>query len=115
MSSVGPVLAGEGVEGDQVLLGFFEQPADPRRDWLQAGDHVGDAFAVLVAILGVEDLPERGGDEVALVATAVHDDVSQEVNSAALPRAAEDAGDRCLGSFVLVADSEAHPVETSLL
>jgi hypothetical protein len=79
-AELGPVLAREQVEGDQVLLGVFEQPADLRRDRLKPGDHVPDPLPRLGLVLGVEYLPEGGGDETALVTAAVVEHVSDEVH-----------------------------------
>jgi hypothetical protein len=70
-AELGPVLAGESVDGDQVLLGALEQPAHLGGDRLKAGDHVGDPLAGLVLVFGVEDLAQGGGDQAALVAAAV--------------------------------------------
>ena len=67
-----------------------------------------DAFAGLVAVLGVEDLSQRGGDQAALVAAAVREHVSDEVHGAALPRAGQHAGDRVLEPFVLIGDRQPH-------
>ena len=74
-----------------------------------------DPLLGLLVALGVEDLSERGGDEPALVAAAVHDHVASEVDGAALPRAAQHAGDRGLESLVLIGDREAHPVQAARL
>ncbi len=62
----------------------------------QALDHVPDALAHLVVILGVEDLPERGGHQSALVAAAMGVHVAHEVHGAPLPGAGEHLGDRVL-------------------
>ena len=88
--------AGKRVEGDQVLLGVLEQPADLRRDRLQALEDVADALAGLVAVFGVEHFPQRGGDQAALVAAAVGEHVSDEVHRAALPRAGSTRAIACL-------------------
>jgi hypothetical protein len=66
-------------------------------------------------VLGLEDLPEGGRDQAALVAAAVHDHVPGEVHRATLPRAPEHAGDRVLEPFVLVGDRETHPGQPALL
>jgi hypothetical protein len=61
-AQLGPVLAREAIEGQQVLLGALEQFADLGRDRRQALEHGGGAFARLVVVVGVEDLaklPER--------------------------------------------------------
>jgi hypothetical protein len=50
-AQLGPVLAGQRVEGDQVLLGRLEQAADLRRQRLEALEHVRDALlGLLVAV-----------------------------------------------------------------
>ena len=58
---------------------------------------------------------QRRGDEPALVAAAVHDHVAQEVDGAALPRAAQHAGDRGFEPLVLIGDRQAHAVQPALL
>jgi hypothetical protein len=65
------VLGGEGVEGDEVLVGVLQEPADLRRDRRQAFQDVPEPFAGVVAVFGVEHLAQGGGDETALVAAAV--------------------------------------------
>ena len=65
-------------------------------------EHVGDTLPRVVAAVGVEDVSQCGGDEVALVATGVHDRVPQEVHCAALPPARQHAGDPGLHPLVLV-------------
>ncbi len=74
-----------------------------------------DALLGLLVALGVEDLAQGGGDEVALVAAAVHDHIPEEMNGAALPRAAEYPGDRALQSLVLVRDRQPHTVQPAFL
>ena len=78
-------------------------------------EHVRDPLPGLLVALGVEHLAQRSGDEVALVAAAVHDHVAQEMDGAALPRAAEHAGDRGLEPLVLVGDRQAHAIQPALL
>jgi hypothetical protein len=48
---------------------------------------VTDPLPRLGLVLGVEHLPERGGDQAALVAAAVVEHVSDEVHRAPLPQA----------------------------
>ena len=74
------MLGGEQVEGDQVFLGVLEQAADFGGDRLEPGDHVPDPLARLVLIVGVEHFSERGGDQAALIATAVVEHVADEVH-----------------------------------
>ena len=74
-----------------------------------------DPVLGLLVSLGVEDLPECCGDEPALIAAAVHDHVAREVDRAALPWAAEHAGDRALEPLVLIGHSQPHTVEPALL
>ena len=80
--------SGEGVEGDQVLFGVLEQPADLRGDWLEAGDHVGTALATLVAVLGGEYI------SAALVAAAVVERVSGDAGPSPRQRAHPGGGHR---------------------
>src|SRR5712691_8279944 len=82
-----PVRLWEGVEGDQVLFRLLEQLGDLRRRAAQPRDHLADAFARLLAAVGVEDLAQRRGDEPALRGPAVLVHVPDEVDRAALPRA----------------------------
>jgi hypothetical protein len=98
------VLGREAVEGEQVLFGVLEQLADLRRHGPEPLEHDSDSFLGLLVALGVEDLSERGGDQAALVAAAVHDHVASEMHRTALPRAPQHAGDRGLQSLVLIAD-----------
>ena len=81
---LGPVLGGQVVEGDEVLLGLLQEPAHLRSDRGEALEHVPDALASLGVVFGVEDLSERGGDQAALVAAAVGQHVSDEVHGAPL-------------------------------
>ncbi len=41
---------------------------------------MADALASVVAVLGVEHFPQRGGDQAALIAAAVGQHVSDEVH-----------------------------------
>ena len=61
-----PVFRREGVEREQVGLGVFQEPADLRDGRLEAFDHLPRAFAGLLAVLCLEELPEGCGDETAL-------------------------------------------------
>jgi hypothetical protein len=47
----------EGVEGEQVVLGFFEQRGDLRQRFAQPFERVADELARLLAGFGVEDRP----------------------------------------------------------
>ena len=102
------MLVGKGVEGDQVLLGLLEQAADLWSDRLEARDHVTYPLPRLIAALGVEHLAQGSCDQAALVAASVVEHVSDEVHSAALPRAGYPAGDRGLQSFVVIGDHQLH-------
>ena len=45
LAQLAPVVGGEGVEGEQVLLGLLEQVGDPRQRLAQAFERVADQFA----------------------------------------------------------------------
>src|SRR5579872_2592266 len=77
-AELGPVLARERVERDQVFLGVLEQVADLWCGRLQTTDDLGRTVAGLVAVFGVEDLSRGGGDQAALVAAAVREHVADE-------------------------------------
>ena len=109
------MLACQQVEGDQVLLGLFEQPADLRRDRLEALEHVPDPLARVGLVFGVEHLAQGGGDQPALIAAAVGEHVSDEVHRAPLPRAGEHAGDGVLEPLVLIGDRQPHAAQPALL
>jgi hypothetical protein len=114
-AQLAPVLAGQLVEGQEVLFGRFEQRADLRRHRLKTLQHAADALLGLLIALGLEDLSQRGGDQPALITAAVHDHVAGEVDCASLPWTAQHAGDRGLEPLVLVRDREAHAVQAALV
>jgi hypothetical protein len=101
-AQLGPVLAREGVEAEQVALGIEQQLGDLRRDRLQALDDLSEPLARLLARGGGEDAADRGGDHRLLAFGAVAEHVAQEVHAAALPRAAEYLADRGLQALVAV-------------
>ena len=101
-AQLAPVGGGEGGEGQQVLLGVLEQPGDLRRHRLEALDDLGDALARLLAAFGVEHLSQGGGDQAVLGGPAVLMHRPDEVHTAALPRARQDAGDRGLQALVMI-------------
>jgi hypothetical protein len=84
-------------------------------DRRQAGKDLGRALLGLGLVLGVEDLPEGGADEAALVPPDVLVHVADGVDRAALPRAGQDAGDRGLQSLVRVGDDELDTVQATPL
>jgi hypothetical protein len=87
----------------EILSGDFLddfQLGDLGRDRRQALEHRADALARLIVVLGVEDLAQRGRHQRALAGSAMLVHVANEVNRAALPRAAEHPGDRAPESLV---------------
>jgi hypothetical protein len=94
------VLGRERVEREQVGLGGFEQLGDLGRGAGEPVDDLGELLAGLVGVLGAEYAADRGGDHRLLRAGDVAEHVSEEVNGAALPGAAEDLSDRGLQSGV---------------
>ena len=106
-SQLGPVLARERVEGEQVVLGV-------QSSWATFGA-TGSSRSTTSASrsraswpeLACEDLAHRGGDHRLLALGAVAQHVAQEVHRAALPRAAEHLADR--GPEALVAVGDAQP------
>ena len=109
------MLGREPVERQQVFLGVFEQLAHLRRQALEALEHACDTLLGLPVALGVEDLPQGGGDQSSLLTTAVHHHVASEMHGAALPRAGEHAGDRGLQSLVLIGDRQPHTGQPATL
>src|SRR4051812_8709594 len=105
-SDLGPVLGREGVEGEHVGLGLFEQRGDLRQPALELLDGVAQPPAGLIAVGGGEDLADDRAERVVLVAAHVAAQVSEEVHGAALPRRAEDLRERRLQSRVRVGDGE---------
>jgi hypothetical protein len=94
------VLGREHVEREQVRFGGFEQLGDLWRRPREAVDDLGERLAGLVVMFGAEHAADRGGDHRLLRAGDVAEHVSEEVNGAALPGAAEDLSDRGLQSGV---------------
>jgi hypothetical protein len=112
-AQLGPVGRWEAVEGEQVLLGLFEQRGDLRNRRRQPLDHRGCSVPGVAQILGVEDLAQGGGDHVALPLLAVAVHVADEMHGAALPGAAQHLGDRGLEAEVVVGDAEPHPLQSA--
>ncbi len=104
---------GEAVEGEQVLLGGFEQLRDLRQRAAEAPDHLAQVRLGLLCALGVEDLAQRRRDQAALTSPAVPLHVADEVHGAALPGAGEDPRDRCLEPLVVVRDAKADAGEAA--
>jgi hypothetical protein len=107
------VLGRERVEREQVGLGVGEQLGDLRGGRRELLDHRADALARLRLVVGVEDLAQRGRHERALRRPAVLVHVPDEMDRAALPWAAEHAGDGVLEALVRVADAQADAVEAA--
>ena len=101
-AELGPVLARQRVESEQVGLGVEHELGDLRRDRLQALDDLGESLARLLTRAGGEDPPDRGRDHRLLALGAVPEHVAQEVHAAALPRAAEHLADRRAQPLVAV-------------
>jgi len=112
-AQLAPVLGREAHEGEQVLLGRFEQPGDLGRRLLQGGDGGGEALARLSGALGGEDLADGTGNEWLVGLAAVAEHVPEEVHRASLPRTAEDLGDRALQALVGVGDGQLHAREAA--
>jgi hypothetical protein len=71
-------------------------------------DGFREPVARLLEVLGVEDRPDQRRQQAVLVPAGVAEAVSEEVDGAALPGAAEDLGDRGLQPGVRVTDGELH-------
>jgi hypothetical protein len=88
------VLGREGVEGQHVGFGLFEQRGDLRQPALELLDGVAQPLARLMAVRGGGDRADQRAEGVVLVAPGVAAQVAKEVHGAALPRRAEDLGQR---------------------
>jgi len=108
------MLGGEGVEGEQVFLGFCEQPGDLRQRLAQPFERVTDELARLLAAVGAEDRPEQRGQHRLLLAPRVPQRFTQEVDRTALPGAAEHLADRLLQPGVRIGDDQLHAAQAAL-
>ena len=69
-------------------------------------DGFGEPVARLRLRVGVEDRPDQRRQQAVLVLAGVSEAVSEEVDGAALPAAAEDLGDRGVQASVSVGDRD---------
>ena len=99
-----PVVEGEGVEGEQILLGALQHRGDLRQRPLQPRDCLTDQLARLDTVVGVEDRADQRRDHPLLLLADVAERLAQEVDGAALPGAAEHLRDRVLQALVRVGD-----------
>jgi hypothetical protein len=74
-----PVRRRERVEGEDVLLGVFEQRGDLGQLAVEVGDGLGEPVPGLPRRLGLEDRPDQGGQQAVLVLARVAEAVTQEV------------------------------------
>jgi len=96
------VVAGERVEGQDVVLGPLQQRGDLGQLGLQRRHRLAEPVARLPLRLGVEDRADQRGQQPVLIAARVAEAVSEEVHRAALPRRPEHLGDRVLQALVSV-------------
>jgi hypothetical protein len=107
-SDLAPVVCGEAVEGQDVVLGGLEHPGDLGQGALQRRDRFGELVASAGEVFGVEDRADQRGQQPVLIAAGVPEAVSEEVHGAALPRRAEDLGDGVLQALVGVGNDQLH-------
>jgi hypothetical protein len=93
-AQLGPVAGGERVEGEDVGLSVFEQRRNLAHPPVEVRDRLGESIACLLERVGVEDRPDQRSEQPVLVLARVPETVSEEVDRAALPAAAEDLRDR---------------------
>ena len=109
-----PVLGRESVEREDVGARVVEHPGDFR---VGAFEHPGDLIELGLDVLRVglgEDGADDTGDDVLTGARHDRENVSHEVDSAALPGGAlEDGADRLLQTGVGVGDDELDTVQTA--
>jgi hypothetical protein len=72
------VVGGEGVEGEQVLLGSLEQGCHLRQRAFKTLDRVAQELACLLARVGVEDRPDQGGQQRLLLTAGVPERLPEE-------------------------------------
>ena len=107
------MLGGEGQVGQDVMLALVHQGSElgPTRPEL-----VGDLPPGLASGVGVgleEGLAQGGGDHGVLALRHVGQGVPHQVDAAALPGGAEDAGDRLLEAFVGIGDDQLHAFQAA--
>jgi hypothetical protein len=108
------VLCGERVEGEDVLLGFLEHRGDLRQRPLELGDRLAEPPSGLLPRLRSEDWADQRGQQPVLVLASVTETIAQEVDSAALPWAAEHLRQCRLQSRMGVGDRELHANQAAL-
>jgi hypothetical protein len=99
-SELAPVVSWERVEGQEVGLGVLEHRRDLAEPPFEMRDGFGEPITRLRGVVSVEDRADQRGQQPMLVAAGVAEAVSEEVDGAALPTAAEDLRDRCLEASV---------------
>jgi hypothetical protein len=95
-TELAPVRGRERVEGEGVGLGVLEHARDLAEPAVEMRDRFGEPVARLGERVGVEDRPDQRREQPVLIAARVAQAVTQEVNGAALPSAAQDPCDRGL-------------------
>ncbi len=103
------MVGGEGVEGEQVLLGLLEQRRHLGQRLAQPLERVADELACCISRLGVEERAEQRRDHPLLVFPKVAERLAQEVDTAALPGTAEHLRDRIGLTICGALDNEGHP------
>jgi hypothetical protein len=96
------VRRGKRVEGQDVGLSVFEHRRDLAQAAIEVRDGLGEPVARLRERVGVEDRADQRGQQPVLIAAGVTETVPEEVDSAALPAAAQDLCDRALQTGVRV-------------
>ena len=75
-----PVVGGERVEGQDVVLGGLEQRSDLGQLALQGGHRLAEPIARLLQRVGVKDRADQRRQQPVLVAAGVSQTVSEEVH-----------------------------------
>jgi hypothetical protein len=112
-AQLGPVLGGQRVEGEDVLLGVGEHRRDLGEPIGERVDGLAESLVRLFAGVGVEDRPDQRGQHAVLVLAGVAEAVAEEVHRAALPRRADHPGDRRRQPRVRIADHQLHAGQTA--
>jgi hypothetical protein len=107
------VLGREGIERQQIGFGVLQQRGDLGRVGAELVDDLGQPPSGLVGRGGGEDPADRAGDQRLLRPADVAEHVAEEVDGAALPRAAQHLADRGLQAGVGVGDGQPDAVQTS--